>query len=113
MSAEYRNNHYVPQWYQRRFIPRESKDRELFLLDLKPEKLKTPSGKRLTRKALRRTGPRRCFASDDLYTTRIGGIESRELEKTFLEMSIGADSAQSNGLPKMDGMAFTKMYSKT
>jgi uncharacterized protein DUF4238 len=83
VSAEYRNNHYVPQWYQRRFIPPEAKDRELFLLDLKPEKFKTSSGKKLTRKALRRTGPRRCFGIDDLYTTRIGGVESRELEKTF------------------------------
>ncbi|MDX6610297.1 MAG: hypothetical protein QOF85_2222 [Solirubrobacterales bacterium] len=83
MSAEYRNNHYVPQWYQRRFIPPEAKDRELFLLDLKPEKFKTPSGKKLTRKTLRRTGARRCFAIDDLYTTRIGGVESRQLEKTF------------------------------
>lgn len=83
MSAEYRNNHYVPQWYQRRFIPPEAKDRELFLLDLKPKKFKTANGKKLTQKALRRTGPRRCFAIDDLYTTRIGGIESRQLEKSF------------------------------
>ena len=83
MSAEYRNNHYVPQWYQRRFIPADAEDRELFLLDLKPERFKTPSGKKLKRKALRRTGTRRCFAIDDLYTTRLGGIESRELEKTF------------------------------
>jgi hypothetical protein len=39
--------------------------------------------RRVKRKALRRTGTRRCFAIDDLYTTRLGGVESRELEKTF------------------------------
>jgi hypothetical protein len=83
MSAEYRNNHYVPQWYQRRFIRPEAEDRELFLLDLKPEKLKTSNGVRLTRRDLRRTGTRRCFAINDLYTTRLGGVESRELEKAF------------------------------
>ncbi len=83
MSAEYRNNHYVPQWYQRRFIPSAAKDRELFLLDLRPEKFRTPNGKRVKRKALRRTGTRRCFAINDLYTTRLGGVESQELEKTF------------------------------
>jgi Protein of unknown function (DUF4238) len=83
MSAEYRNNHYVPQWYQRRFIPPETANRELFLLDLKPERFKASNGVRVTRKALRRTGTRRCFAINDLYTTRLGGVESRELEKTF------------------------------
>jgi hypothetical protein len=35
------------------------------------------------RKALRRTGTRRCFSIDDLYPTRLEGVESRELEKTF------------------------------
>jgi hypothetical protein len=82
VSAEYRNNHYVPQWYQRRFIPVDAEDRELFLLDLRPETFKTPTGK-VKRRAVRRTGTRRCFAIDDLYTTRLGGVESRELEKTF------------------------------
>lgn len=37
MSAEYRNNHYVPQWYQRQFFPGGQADRELYLLDLRPE----------------------------------------------------------------------------
>jgi Protein of unknown function (DUF4238) len=83
MSAEYRNNHYVPQWYQRRFIPPEAEDRELFLLDLKPGSFRTPDGRKVKRPAVRRTGTRRCFAIDDLYTTRLGGVESRELEKTF------------------------------
>lgn len=83
MSAEYRNNHYVPQWYQRRFIPGDAPDRELFLLDLKPGTLKTDTGRKVKRKALRRTGTRRCFSIDDLYTTRLEGVESRELEKTF------------------------------
>jgi hypothetical protein len=83
VSSEYQNNHYVPQWYQRCFIPAEAQDQELFLLDLKPEQIKTPSGKKITRKALRKTGTRRCFAIDDLYTMRIGGVESRELEEKF------------------------------
>ena len=83
MSAEYRSNHYVPQWYQRRFIPPDARDRELFLLDLSPERFKTPNGLRVTRRALRRKGTRHCFAINDLYTTRLRGVESRELERTF------------------------------
>jgi len=83
MSAEYRNNHYVPQWYQRQFIPADQTDRELYLLDLKPERFRDGRGVRRRRNALHRTGTRKCFAIDDLYTTRFGGVESRELERVF------------------------------
>lgn len=83
MSAEYTNNHYVPQWYQRQFIPAGQTDRGLYLLDLKPESFREGRGVRRRRKALRRTGTRKCFAVDDLYTTRFGGIESRYLERVF------------------------------
>jgi hypothetical protein len=37
MSAEYTNNHYVPQWYQQQFIAPDQADNELYLLDLKPQ----------------------------------------------------------------------------
>jgi hypothetical protein len=83
MSAEYTSNHYVPQWYQRAFIPADQGDRELYLLDLEPEWFRDGKGVRRRRKAMRRTGTRRCFAIDDLYTRRLGGIESRELERVF------------------------------
>jgi hypothetical protein len=83
MSAEYTNNHYVAQWYQRLFIPAGQADRELYLLDLNPDSFRDGKGVRRRRKALRRTGTRKCFAIDDLYTTRFGGIESRELERVF------------------------------
>lgn len=83
MSAEYTNNHYVPQWYQRRFIPAAQADRELYVLDLQPEWFRDGRGVRRQRKALRRTGTRKCFAIEDLYTTRFGGIESHELERVF------------------------------
>jgi hypothetical protein len=82
MSAEYTNNHYVPQWYQRLFIPAAG-DHELYLLDLKPGWFRDGRGVRHRRKALRRTGTRRCFAMDDLYTTRFGGIDSHDLERIF------------------------------
>ena len=83
MLAEYTSNHYVPQWYQRQFIPADQVDRELYLLDLKPASFRDGRGIRRQRKALRRTGTRKCFAIDDLYKTRFGGMESRELERVF------------------------------
>jgi hypothetical protein len=32
MSGEYRNTHYVPVWYQKRFLPSGQRDKELFHL---------------------------------------------------------------------------------
>lgn len=96
MSAEYTNNHYVPQWYQRQFIPAVHADRELYLLDLKPERFRDGRGVRRRYKALRRTGPRKCFAIENLYTTRFGGIESRELERIFFGKvdALGKDAVE-------------------
>ena len=99
MSAEYTNNHYVPQWYQRQFIPAGQADRELYLLDLKPEWFRDGKGVRRRRKALRRTGTRHCFAIDDLYTTRLGGIESRELERSSSVRSTPVASGPSSSSP--------------
>jgi hypothetical protein len=36
MPNEYRHNHYVPAWYQKRFMMPGQKNNELFYLDLKP-----------------------------------------------------------------------------
>jgi len=36
MSEAYRNNHYVAQWYQKRFLIPGQKSNELYYLDLKP-----------------------------------------------------------------------------
>lgn len=83
MSREYVSNHYVPQWYQRRFIPACQVDQELFLLDLRPEWFRDGRGVKRRHKALKRTGTRKCFAIDDLYTVRFEGDESREMEREF------------------------------
>lgn len=74
-------NHYVPQWYQRRFLaPGQSK---LWCLDLKPEVIKRPDGTSTTRKPLRHLGPVNCFQQDHLYTLYFGRYETDHLEKTF------------------------------
>lgn len=82
-SQSYRRHHYVPQWYQRGFIPSDARFQELALLDLKPAAFRVPSGKKIEDKELKVLGPKRCFAIEDLYTTKIGNSESRELEKRF------------------------------
>jgi hypothetical protein len=64
----YRRNHYVPEWYQKRFFPPRVRERKFYYLDLTPERL-TSNGHSYTRNAILRWGPDRCFCQDDLYTT--------------------------------------------
>jgi hypothetical protein len=80
MDIGYRHNHYVPIWYQRRFMP-PGQDR-YFRLDLKPEVV--TSGKvRYTRRDLHHWSPDRIFAEDDLYTTQWGRITDTQIEQFF------------------------------
>jgi hypothetical protein len=61
-------NHFVPQWYQRRFLPAGAT--RFFYLDLKPA-IVSSGGKKYQRRALLRWGPPRCFCVDDLYTMKL------------------------------------------
>ena len=80
--SEYRRNHYVPEWFQNRFIPESASERKFFYLDLNPDMVES-NGHRHTRKGLLRWGPDSCFCQDDLYTTKFGAIESTEIEQKF------------------------------
>jgi len=80
--AEYHHNHYVPVWYQKRFLLPGMKEEKFFHLDFTPEEIES-NGHRHKRKALNKWGPKRCFAETDLYTTRFGSIESTEIEEKF------------------------------
>jgi hypothetical protein len=78
--SEFTNNHYVAQWYQRRFmVPGTGK---YHYLDLSPETV-VRDGHRYTRDALRHLGPASCFAQDDLYTVRWGDLTNVDIEKFF------------------------------
>jgi hypothetical protein len=73
-------HHYVPQWYQRRFLP--AGQSKLYYLDLKPETIS--SGRvRYTRQALRCLGPARCFCIEDLYSIRFGKATSDAMERVL------------------------------
>lgn len=74
-----RNNHYVPQWYQRGFLrPGQS---QLFYLNLAPDHIVLPDGQQMPRKALHKWGTKNCFVEYDLYTTHFGPIINDEVEK--------------------------------
>jgi hypothetical protein len=81
MSTQaYRHNHYVPVWYQRRFmLPGQ---RTYHYLDLKPE-IVVNNEHRYARRALLPWGPDSCFAQNDLYTVQWGTVSSTEIEQFF------------------------------
>jgi len=77
-------NHYVPQWYQQRFIPAGRKDRRYHYLDLKPDRINHPNGGHHYREARRILGPVNCFAEEHLYTVFFGSSHATdEIEKRF------------------------------
>lgn len=74
-----RNNHYVPQWYQRGFLALGQS--RLFHLNLDPDRKTLPDGRQVLRMALHQWGTKKCFAEYDLYTTRFGSIVNDDIEK--------------------------------
>ncbi|MEO6077384.1 MAG: hypothetical protein ABIP54_01200, partial [Candidatus Andersenbacteria bacterium] len=83
MPDEYKNNHYVPVWYQKRFLPSGQKDQELYRLDFNPGEFIDPRGVAHPIKAVRRLGFNHCFAQDDLYTANFRALPFRDIEKLF------------------------------
>lgn len=81
MGNEFRNNHYVPEWYQRRFML--PGDTQLHYLDLNPDTFTDPRGVSHLDRALKRRGPSVCFVERDLYTRRLQGLTSTEIEERF------------------------------
>lgn len=79
----YKNNHYVPQWYQEGFIPSDESVRNLLYLDLNPDTFTTPDGRIINDKALKIRGPSKCFSENDLYTRWFGLERNTQVEDLF------------------------------
>lgn len=79
---KYKENHYVPCWYQERFLPTTG-ERKFRYLDLTPEKFRDPTGILRTKTPWHRWGAASCFKEADLYTTKYGRYESTDIEQFF------------------------------
>jgi hypothetical protein len=77
------SHHYVPQWYQKRFIRPESCSHKVFYLDLAPTRMAHPDGSSHVRRALRYLGPAKCFEASNLYALAIDGVNADILERRF------------------------------
>jgi len=73
------DNHYVPQWYQKGFIPDEAN--ALFYLDLKPDQKTLPDGRVVTMNCLYSWPTSKCFYQTDLYSTFFWDHINDEIEK--------------------------------
>lgn len=78
MSAT-RNNHYVPQWYQRRFF--EPGRKTLAYLDMSPPREVLGDGRIVTGRSTFDAPPSRCFYQTDLYSTFFGTSVNDEIER--------------------------------
>jgi hypothetical protein len=89
-----RDNHYVPQWYQRGFLAKGQ--HKLHVLNLRPVDKPLPNGQSLAEQEVEELGPKLAFRELDLYTTRLGQKLNDEIE-TFLFGKIdkrGADAVR-------------------
>ncbi|MCR6631373.1 MAG: DUF4238 domain-containing protein [Magnetospirillum sp.] len=73
-------NHYVPQWYQKRFLPDGCA--HFNYLDLHPETVVNGAA-RWQRRSILRWGPKKCFCENDLYTVKLGDWTTDEIEHRF------------------------------
>ncbi len=74
------DHHYVPQWYQRRFLtPGQT---EYYCLDLQPGSY-THGGITHPLKELHKWGAKKCFFEEDLYQLKLGSWATDEIERLF------------------------------
>jgi Protein of unknown function (DUF4238)/SEC-C motif len=85
-----RKNHYVPEWYQRRFFSNNSD--KLFYLSLAP-RVQLPDGRIISYREVSQLPPSRCFCEQDLYTTQFGEILNDQIER-FLMGAIDTEGAK-------------------
>jgi len=81
-NGAYRRNHYVPQWYQRRFLPATG-ERKFHYLDLKPDSIVRKNRPDRKRQAVLKWGTKNCFFQKDLYTTTFNGLPNTDIEQYF------------------------------
>ena len=74
-----RQNHYVPEWYQKRFLSTEKS--AFYYLNLIPPTIDLPSGKKKLNDIHWPFKPSQCFYLKDLYTTQYFGFLNDEIER--------------------------------
>jgi hypothetical protein len=93
-----RRNHYVPEWYQKRFL--SSNKSAFHYLDLSPPLIDLPNGEKKPLNAVRWPfSPGKCFWQEDLYTTHYHGFLNDEIERYLF------GEIDNTGVKAIDAMA--------
>lgn len=74
-----RDNHYVPQWYQKGFVSNPGD--KLVYLNFSPDTKSLPNGKVITFNDRSHWSTSQCFYQTDLYTTFFGAHINDDIEK--------------------------------
>lgn len=77
--SETRNNHYIPQWYQKGFF--EPGQNKFAYLDMTPGVNVLPDGRRIPHRAQFASTTGQCFRERDLYSTFFGTAVNDEIER--------------------------------
>jgi hypothetical protein len=80
-AQQARSHHYVPQWYQKRFL--EASKNILIRYDLTPEKIAATPSKGYVKNKLHYWPTQKCFCVNDLYMLRFGQQTTDLLERWF------------------------------
>lgn len=102
IPMNYRIQHYVPQWYQRRFVEPGTRQGVLHYLGLNRRYVVGSDGRRREVSAHRLEPTRKCFAEEDLYTLKFGSFASTVLEQEFFG---GVDNQGSRSVSYWDRFA--------
>jgi len=106
-ETQRRKQHYVPIWYQKRFLPDDQTS--LYYLNLHPFK-GLPDGRQIKLREIYKWGPGNCFREKDLYTTRIFGSRNTDIED-FLFGKIDSDGSLAiNALVENDYKQLSKAF---
>lgn len=103
-----RNNHYVPQWYQRGFF--ESGQSQLYYLDMSPPQEVLPDGRTISMHAVHKWGPKKCFCDYDLYSTHFGALVNDEIERLFFGAIDNRGAKAVRALVDADGTALHERF---
>ncbi|MHB8139532.1 MAG: DUF4238 domain-containing protein [Smithellaceae bacterium] len=105
-----RRNHYVPVWYQKRFLP--SGGTSFYYVDLCPEKRTLSDGRVIPLHDCCRWGPNQCFWEKDLYTTSFFGLKNDEIERFLFGAIDSAGSASVSAIIDNDMAKLHDLFNK-
>lgn len=94
-------HHYIPEWYQKRFLT--SGSGRLHVLNLKPDRVTLSDDKTYTHNAYRQAAPSRCFYRDDLYMLRFGRSGTDFVERNFFGSVDKRGAAAVNAFSRVTG----------